>query len=98
LLFPKFYFKFKNKEVKMARRKRKRGGPRYKKVCISLPKRIYSVLNGIAIGDDRKINRLIKAILEEKLQESTVAELEAYISSAKEEEAEEEKTEGLPNP
>jgi hypothetical protein len=83
LLFPKFYFKFKNKEVKMARRKRKRGGPRYKKVCISLPKRIYSVLNGIAMGDDRKINRLIKAILEEKLQESTVAELEAYISSAK---------------
>ncbi len=82
----------------MARRKRRKGGPRYKKVCVSLPKRIYSVLNGIAMGDDRKINRLIKGILEEKLQEATVAELEAYISAAKEEEAEEEKEEGLPTP
>ncbi|HID79379.1 MAG TPA: hypothetical protein EYH48_02970 [Aquifex aeolicus] len=70
----------------MARRGRRKGGPRYKKVHLSLPKRLYSILNGIAMGDERKLNRLIKGILEEKLQESTVAELEAYISGGNEEE------------
>ena len=72
----------------MARRGRKKGGPRYKKVHLSLPKRLYSILNGIAMGDERKLNRLIKGIIEEKLQEATVAELEAYISGEKEEEHE----------
>jgi len=74
----------------MARRGRKRGGPRYKKVSLSLPKRLYSILNGIAMGDDRRLNRLIKAIIEEKLQEATVAELEAYITGTSEEEETEE--------
>jgi hypothetical protein len=77
----------------MARRSRKKGGPRYKKVHLSLPKRLYSILNGLAMGDERKLNRLIKAIIEEKLQESTVAELEAYITGSTEEEPAEEKTE-----
>jgi hypothetical protein len=63
----------------MAKRERKKGGPRYKKIRLSLPKRLYSILNGIAMGDDRKLNRLIKGIVEEKLQEATVAELETYI-------------------
>ncbi|RTZ58075.1 MAG: hypothetical protein DSZ31_06590 [Gammaproteobacteria bacterium] len=70
----------------MARRGRRKGGPRYKKVHLSLPKRLYSILNGIAMGDERKLNRLIKGILEEKLQESTVAELEAYITGGNDEE------------
>ncbi len=70
----------------MARRGRRKGGPRYKKVNLSLPKRLYSILNGIAMGDERKLNRLIKGILEEKLQEATVAELEAYITGKEEEE------------
>ncbi|NPB05606.1 MAG: hypothetical protein GXO08_04410 [Aquificae bacterium] len=70
----------------MARRGRRKGGPRYKKVSLSLPKRLYSILNGIAMGDERKLNRLIKGILEEKLQEATVAELEAYITGSSEEE------------
>jgi hypothetical protein len=78
----------------MARRGRKKGGPRYKKVHLSLPKRLYSILNGLAMGDERKLNRLIKAIIEEKLQEATVAELEAYITGGGEEEtASEEKEE-----
>jgi len=68
----------------MPRRKRK-GGPRYKTVKLSLPKRLYSILSGIAMGDERKLNRLIKGILEEKLREATVAELEAYITGEKEE-------------
>ncbi len=70
----------------MARRGRRKGGPRYKKVHLSLPKRLYTILNGIAMGDERKLNRLIKGILEEKLQESTVAELEAYITGGNDEE------------
>ena len=72
----------------MARRGRKKGGPRYKKVHLSLPKRLYSILNGIAMGDERKLNRLIKGIIEEKLQEATVAELEAYITGGSETEEE----------
>lgn len=79
----------------MARRGRRKGGPRYKKVSLSLPKRLYSILNGIAMGDDRKLNRLIKGILEEKLQEATVAELEAYITGEKEEEEETSKEESV---
>ncbi len=69
----------------MARRGRKRGGPRYKKVSLSLPKRLYFVLNGIAMGDDKKLNRLIKGILEDKLMESTIAELELYLGKGEEE-------------
>ncbi|NPA42269.1 MAG: hypothetical protein GXO18_08360 [Aquificae bacterium] len=74
----------------MARKGRRRGGPRYKKVSLSLPKRLYLVLSGIAMGDDKKLNRLIKGILEDKLQESTVAELEMYLKKIEEEEKEEE--------
>ncbi len=73
----------------MARKGRKRGGPRYKRVSLSLPKRLYLVLSGIAMGDEKRLNRLIKGILEDKLQESTVAELELYLRKAEEEEKEE---------
>lgn len=71
----------------MARKGRKRGGPRYKKVSISLPKRLYLILSGIAMGDDKKLNRLVKGILEDKLQESTVAELELYLKKMEEEDS-----------
>ncbi len=71
----------------MARKGRKRGGPRYKKVSISLPKRLYLILSGIAMGDDKKLNRLVKGILEDKLQESTVAELELYLKKIEEEDS-----------
>ncbi len=77
----------------MARKGRKRGGPRYKKVSLSLPKRLYLVLSGIAMGDEKKLNRLIRGILEDKLQESTFAELEMYLRRA-EEEREEKEAEG----
>lgn len=33
----------------MARKQRKKGGARYKRVVLSLPKRLYYVLNGIAL-------------------------------------------------
>ena len=73
----------------MARKSRRRGGPRYKKVSLSLPKRLYLVLNGIAMGDDKKLSRLIRGILEDKLQESTVAELEMYLRKPETEEEKE---------
>jgi len=41
------------------------------------------------MGDERRLNRLIKGILEDKLMESTVAELELYLGRAEEEEEEE---------
>ncbi|HIQ30814.1 MAG TPA: hypothetical protein EYH49_01440 [Aquifex aeolicus] len=72
----------------MAAKGRRRGGPRYKKVSVSLPKRLYLVLNGIAMGDAKKMSRLIRGILEDKLQESTVAELEMYLRKPEEEEKE----------
>ncbi len=75
----------------MATKGRRRGGPRYKKVSLSIPKRLYLVLNGIAMGDAKKLNKLIRGILEDKLQESTVAELELYIRKPEEEEEKEEK-------
>ncbi len=76
----------------MPRRGRRRGGPRYRRITISLPKRLYYVLNGIAMGDEKKLNRLIKGILEDKLQESTFAELEMYVRRVEEEEEEEMET------
>ena len=77
----------------MARKSRKRGGPRYKRVSLSLPKRLYLILNGIAMGDDKKLNRLIRGILEDKLQECTVAELEMYLRKVETEEEKEEREE-----
>jgi len=71
----------------MAKRgRRRKGGARYKTVKLSLPKRLYSILNGIAIGDERKLNRLIKGILLEAINEKTIAELESYISGGEVEE------------
>lgn len=72
--------------------RKKKGGARYKKIKLSLPKRLYMILNGVAMGDERKLNRLIKGIIEDKLAESTVKELELYLSRL-EEEPEEEETE-----
>ncbi len=69
----------------MAKKGRRKGGPRYKKISISLPKRLYLILNGVAMGDERKLNRLIRGILEDKLMESTVAELEMYLGKIEEE-------------
>ena len=70
----------------MAKKGRKKGGPRYKKISVSLPKRLYLILNGVAMGDERKLNRLIRGILEDKLMESTVEELEMYLGKIEEEE------------
>lgn len=67
---------------------RKRARAR-KTLRVSVPKTLYLTLNGIAGGDDRKLNKLVRTILEEKLATATVAELQAIVSPGKETEEKE---------
>jgi|GEM_PF-970612 hypothetical protein len=52
-------------------------------VKVPLPKKTYYILYGIAGNNEQKLNRLIRTIIEEKLQNSTIAELTAILESAK---------------
>ena len=70
-------------------RKRK-AGPKYKKIAISVPKSTYYILLGIAQGDEKKLNKLIRGIIEDKFAELTVEELQMYITKPEREEKEEE--------
>ena len=67
----------------MARKRRTR-----KILRVGVPKSLFMTLNGIAGGDERKLARLVRAILEEKLATSTVSELMALIERKKAEDAE----------
>ena len=73
-------------------RKRK-AGPKYKKIAISVPKSTYYILLGIAQGDEKKLNKLIRGIIEDKFAELTVEELQMYITKPEREEKEEEQQE-----
>ncbi len=73
----------------MARTSRKKGGSRYRRFNLSLPKRLYNIVMGLTMWDERSANKLIKRILEEKLYNSTIAELEAYFRDIDREEEEE---------
>ena len=75
--------------------RRRKAGPKYKKITISVPKSIYYILLGIAQGDEKKLNKLIRGIIEDKFAESTVEELQMYITKPEreEKEVEEETTE-----
>jgi len=75
----------------LAKRGRKTGKRTNKTVRLSMPKRLYFILSGIAGGNEQKLNRLIRLIIEERLENSTVAELSNLIESSRkrEEEAEE---------
>ncbi|SMO35135.1 hypothetical protein SAMN06269117_1029 [Balnearium lithotrophicum] len=68
------------------KRGRKKG---VKSVKLSLPKRTYYILYGIAGNNEQKLNRLIKLIVEEKLENSTVSELSQMLEPKKREEEEE---------
>ena len=68
------------------KRGRKKG---VKSVKLSLPKRTYYILYGIAGNNEQKLSRLIKLIVEEKLESSTVAELAQMLEPKKREEEEE---------
>ncbi|WP_461829252.1 hypothetical protein [Aquifex sp.] len=68
--------------------RRRKAGPKYKKITISVPKSIYYILLGIAQGDEKKLNKLIRGIIEDKFAESTVEELQMYITKPEREEKE----------
>ena len=76
-------------EVEMARG-RKAGKRANRVVRLSIPKRLYFILLGVAGNNEQKLNRLIRLIIEEKLENSTVAELSQLLepTKRKEEEAE----------
>ncbi|RUM31153.1 MAG: hypothetical protein DSY42_03255 [Aquifex sp.] len=79
--------------------RRRKAGPKYKKITLSVPKSTYYILLGIAQGDEKKLNKLIRGIIEDKFAESTVEELQMYISKPEQEEKEEEQStvEGEPS-
>jgi hypothetical protein len=72
----------------LAKRGRKSGKRTNKTVRLSIPKRLYFILSGIAGGNEQKLNRLIRLIIEERLENSTVAELYNLIESSKKREEE----------
>lgn len=74
-------------------RGRKPGKKVNKIVKLSLPKKTYFILYGIAGNNEQKLNRLIKAIIDEKLENSTIAELYQLVEGKKEKEGKEEVTE-----
>ena len=71
-------------------RGRKAGKRANRIVRLSIPKRLYFILLGVAGNNEQKLNRLIRLIIEEKLENSTVAELSQLLEPTKrrEEEAE----------
>ena len=73
----------------MAKRGRKTKKRTNKTVRLSIPKRLYFILSGIAGGNEqklKKLNRLIRLIIEERLKVSTVAELSNLIESSRKKE------------
>jgi len=69
-------------------RGRKPGKRTNKVVKVSLPKKIYYILYGIAGNNEQKLNKLIKTIIEEKLDNSTIADLTKLLESTKKEKEE----------
>ncbi|WP_164930805.1 hypothetical protein [Aquifex aeolicus] len=79
--------------------RRRKAGPKYRKVTLSLPKSTYYILLGIAQGDEKKLNKLIRGIIEDKFAESTVEELQMYLTKPEREHKEEaEETEETEQP
>ncbi len=73
-------------------RGRKAGKRANKTVKLSIPKKTYYILYGIAGNNEQKLSRLIKLIVEEKLSNSTISELSNMLETkrSKEEEQKEE--------
>jgi len=70
-------------------RGRKAGKRANRIVRLSIPKRLYFILLGVAGNNEQKLNRLIRLIIEEKLENSTVAELAQLLEPTKRKEDEE---------
>ena len=73
-------------------RGRKAGRRVSRVVKVSLPRKTYYVLYGIAGNNEQKLNRLIRTIIEERLENSTIAELTGILESSKRGKEEEEET------
>jgi len=71
-------------------RGRKAGKRANKTVRLSIPKKLYYILYGVAGNNEQKLNRLIRLIIEEKLNTSTVAELTELLESPRKEKEEKE--------
>jgi len=71
-------------------RGRKAGKRANKTVRLSIPKKLYYILYGVAGNNEQKLNRLIRLIVEEKLNNSTVAELTELLESPRREREEKE--------
>ena len=73
--------------------KGRRAGKRTNKtIRLSIPKRLYYILQGIAGNNEQKLNRLIRIIIEEKLGNSTVTEIASMLKSKSKAKEEEEQT------
>jgi len=69
-------------------RGRKAGKRTNRVIRLSIPKRLYYILAGIAGNNEQKLNRLIRLIIEEKLSNSTLPELTKLIEPSKKQETE----------
>ena len=69
-------------------RGRKTGKRTNRVIRLSIPKRLYYILAGIAGNNEQKLNRLIRLIIEEKLSKSTLLELTELIDSSRKQERE----------
>jgi len=76
-------------------RGRKPGKRSNKTVKLSLPKRLYFILYGIAGNNEQKMNKLVRLILEEKLENSTVSELSQMLEKAKKDKEETEEADQI---
>ncbi len=61
-------------------------------IKLSLPKKTYAILSGIAGNNEQRLNRLLRSIIEEKLSNSTIAELSALIEPVVKKKAEKAET------
>jgi len=67
------------------KRGRKPGKRTNRTVRLSIPKKLYYILYGVAGDNEQKLNKLIRAIIEEKLATSTVVELAELLEAPKKE-------------
>ncbi len=74
-------------------RGRKPGKRTNKTVKVSLPKKTYYILYGIAGNNEMKLNKLIKTIIEERLDNSTISDLSKLLETTKKEKEEAKETE-----
>ncbi|WP_456397593.1 hypothetical protein [Desulfurobacterium sp.] len=66
-------------------RGRKPGKRTNKTVKVSLPKKTYYILYGIAGNNEMRLNKLIKTIIEERLDNSTISDLSKLLETGKKE-------------